>query len=333
MLFIILFRLINQLGCGSEVGLPMRSFFQPILLLALVLAPFMSIILHLLLAAVGVIWMVVFWNKAGRQIIDEQQQRLSGVQADVTTVKIDCKNSIVDPLQSCSVQDSTHLPENGQLSRWDEAGVWLGSLSVLISGAVLSHSFHDTPALYFWTSSMLSGFAVVVVSGWFKRKESQIMTVWRIVRVHPELEAKQLVRDSNLSRSSLKRAISYLNSSGHIFLQWDLIKDRIYDSRLKMKVNVSQNCAGCGSSFASRIYVGADQIPSCPHCHRPLQTDSMQLARELIVAKIREKIRWPMSRQRLKARHYRLPLQCFALCSRYCVGRKYSSTLPDTFQS
>jgi len=280
----------------------MRGFFQPILFVAIVLAVAGQTVKPLV-ALLGLAWLALASVRAWRA---RAAAATGEPVADTTVHGADRHHATPDSPGPPDVAASSPIPLNGQLSRWDEAGLWLGSLWALVSGVQVAQRWPDGAAgtvfgFHAWAFSLLVAMTVVAVSAWLRRREMQVLVIWRLMREHPEIDVAQLIHDSHLTRSSLRRAVRYLNNSGRDHFQWDVERDLIHDARLNMDLDVAHDCAGCGGSSSFRWNVRSDRLPDCPYCNSSSPAESIHRERHRLVAGIRHQNR--LAARRAAAEH------------------------------
>ncbi len=129
--------------------------------------------------------------------------------------------------------------------------------------------------------------AAFIVSGRIiRKKEKQILVLYRILRENPEVFINDITNSTNMTRESIIKTTVLLNSRGLGFFVFEPESDSILNSRLRARNIIVEKCPGCGSIINMKVPLNLSQIPHCPYCNNPIDVSYLNTEKTRIIDNI-----------------------------------------------
>lgn len=155
------------------------------------------------------------------------------------------------------------------------AGFLFGVVALIGAANLPSASSFDPPMLkWIAVSAVLAAPMVMLVAGYaVRRRERQLIAIWRILKEHGEMPIADLQQMSGYGTDELRKAVGLLNRKLAAGLSWDEASRSVRHVGLEPRETLthSQRCPSCGASVS--VEVAADsrsEALTCPYCEGAL---------------------------------------------------------------
>lgn len=138
-----------------------------------------------------------------------------------------------------------------------------------------------------WALPLSAAISLLVVGGFIRRKENQIVAIWNILEHSTEVPMQELVRNTGFGRPFIQQALLLINRRGNAYYVWEPENDIIVDGRLRTTLLSAPQCSNCGGTINQTLTLDLNQRPSCPYCGKMVSTGQINQLKSEAIDKIR----------------------------------------------
>lgn len=119
-----------------------------------------------------------------------------------------------------------------------------------------------------------------------RRREQLAIALLRLMEHHVEVDAQDLIANSDFSPSTLEVAIRDLHSAGLRHIVWDRKSNLLQDGWLRRSQLHIESCASCGTKIAMDVALHEAAAARCPSCNAPLDARDIDEAKREMMAEV-----------------------------------------------
>lgn len=139
--------------------------------------------------------------------------------------------------------------------------------------------------------SALAPVSMLVLGLALRRREQLATALLRLMEHHVEVDARDLLANSEFTASTLDTAIRDLHSAGLRHIVWDRKTNLLQDGWLRRSRLHIESCASCGTKIAMDVALHEAAAARCPSCNAPLDARDVDEAKQSMMAEISERAR------------------------------------------